>query len=356
LLQDVPGQPTHEELEADPYRARLTLVFDREGYSPAFFKQMWTQHRIACMTYHKYPKGDWPVEEFRERLVRLPHGEQIQMKIAERGTYLGNNKSGLWVREVRKLTESGHQTAVVSTDYKTESAALGLRMFARWCQENFFRYMMQHFNIDALAEYKTERADETKPVVNPAYRKLEGQIKSAAGKLGRKLKEFGELSLSPLPKPQDMARYERQKGELIEEIERWQKDLERLKAKRQDTPKHLALGNLPEPDRFEQWAGTRKHFVDTIKMIAYRAETAMATLVQEWLAHGDEARALLREIYTTEADILPDEEAQTLTVRLHHLANPLSDKAAQALADHLNATETVYPGTKLRLRFELVSN
>ena len=66
LLRDVPGQPSAEELEADRYRARFVIVFDREGYSPVFFKEMWQTHRIACITYHKFPKDDWPTTEFME--------------------------------------------------------------------------------------------------------------------------------------------------------------------------------------------------------------------------------------------------------------------------------------------------
>jgi transposase len=50
LLKDVPGQPTEAELEADRYRARFVIVFDREGYSPEFFKAMWNTHRVACIT------------------------------------------------------------------------------------------------------------------------------------------------------------------------------------------------------------------------------------------------------------------------------------------------------------------
>ena len=41
LLADVPGQPPPEQLAEDPYRHRFVIVFDREGYSPKFFKQMW---------------------------------------------------------------------------------------------------------------------------------------------------------------------------------------------------------------------------------------------------------------------------------------------------------------------------
>ena len=51
-----------------------------------------------------------------------------------------------------------------------------------------------------------------------------------------------------------------------------------------------------------------------------------------------------------------NEKEKTLTVRLHHLTNRLSDKAARHLAEQLNATETVYPGTNLRLVYKLVSD
>jgi len=56
LLRDVPGQPSDEELQANRNLCRFVLVFDREGYSPVFFKEMWQSHRIACITYHKFPK------------------------------------------------------------------------------------------------------------------------------------------------------------------------------------------------------------------------------------------------------------------------------------------------------------
>ena len=149
--------------------------------------------------------------------------------------------------------------------------------------------------------------------------------------------------------------YERKKGELNEEIGFLSKDLEAAKERRAQTPKHITVGELPEEDRFAVLAPTRKQFMDTIKMIAYRAETAMALTLRGVLTRPDEARALLREIFTTSADLIPNEEEGTLTVRLHHLTNPLSDRAARALAADLNETATLYPGTNLRLVYELVS-
>jgi hypothetical protein len=70
----------------------LTLVFDREAYSPEFFAEM-KARRIAILSYRKYPGEDWPVEEFVASGVRLASGEEVTMKLAERGTMLSNR---LW--------------------------------------------------------------------------------------------------------------------------------------------------------------------------------------------------------------------------------------------------------------------
>jgi len=53
----------------------------------------------------------WPralEEEFADTQVTLPRGETVSMKLAERGSWVGDKKDGLWVREVRKLNSSGH--------------------------------------------------------------------------------------------------------------------------------------------------------------------------------------------------------------------------------------------------------
>ncbi len=119
--------------------------------------------------------------------------------------------------------------------------------------------------------------------------------------------------------------------------------------------RHITLGELPEKERFAQLAGGRKHLLDTIKMIAYRAETAMAALLRPSMSRAEEARSLLREIFTTEADLFPDEKEETRTLSLHHLANASSDHLAQELSQHLNASATLFPGTNLRLIYKLVS-
>jgi hypothetical protein len=91
-------------------------------------------------------------------------------------------------------------------------------------------------------------------------------------------------------------------------------------------------------------------------MIAYRAETAMAQILRQNMTRHDDARSLLRAIYSTEVDIVPDPQAKTLTIRLHPLANTSSDLAVRHLCAELNTTETLFPGTELRLIYDLVSS
>jgi len=355
LLKEVPNQPTLAELSKNPLLMRFMLVFDREGYSPAFFEEMWVKHRIACMTYNKYPKDDWDLNEFHDQTGCGINGEEIKMKIAQRGTLLGKSGRQIWVREIRKLTDSGHQTSIICTEYLSEVHTLALQMFARWCQENFFKYMLEHFGLDTLAGNKTESADETKPIVNPEYKKLESQIKSKAGKLGRQLRKFAEIILSDTPDSKEREIYIERKSKLIEEIDLLKNDLSRLKATKKQTLRYITLKDLPEELQFSLITPKKKAFVDTIKMIAYRSETAMAGILNKVMSRPDDARALLREIYTQEADIVPDEKEGTLTIRLHHLTNRMSDNSAKELAKNLNETETIYPGTNLCLRYELVS-
>lgn len=59
---------------------------------------------------------------------------------------------------------------------------------------------------------------------------------------------------------------------------------------------------------------------------------------------------------TLTADLIPDDAAGMLTVRLHHLSSHAGDEAVRSLAAQFNMTETVYPGTNLRLVHKLVSD
>src|SRR5262249_19371215 len=231
LEADIPNQRGADALDADPLLHRFTVVFDREGYSPTFFAKM-RKRRIACLTYHKYPGEDWPSDEFIATEVRMASGQQITIRLAERGSRLSN---GLWVRECRKLAESGHQTAFLSTDYRAPAAVLAPAMFGRWSQENFFRYMRQSFNLDGLVDYRSDHVPETIMVVNPVHRSLDGEVRKKVGLLNRRMAEFGALNLDGEMEPATVEAYAQKKSDLQEVITRLKKEVDELKAQRKAT-------------------------------------------------------------------------------------------------------------------------
>lgn len=352
LRAGIPGQPSWEHLSKDPLLHRFTMVFDREGYSPDFLLEM-KKERIACLTYHKYQGEDWPHDEFRPCTVPFSHGNTIDLRLAERGLHLSGK---IWLREIRKLSDSGHQTSILATDYVSDFAPLAAAMFSRWSQENFFKYMREHYSLDHLVDYNVTPLPDTTRVVNPDYRSLDSQLRSKTSMLSRKLAQFGAISLEGDLDPEKVGAYQKKKAGMHEEIKNLQEDVTTLKEKRKNIARHMSVSELPEDDRLSALSAESRHLIDTIKMIAYRAETAMAQLLKETMSRNDDARTLLRAIYRTEADLLPDHEKGILTIRLHHLANRNSDDAIRHLCDELNSTETIFPGTNLRLFYELVSS
>ena len=353
LEREVPNQPTAEQLAADPDLDKFTVVHDREGFSPGAIARL-KARRIAILTYHKYPGADWPEAEFQVHKVKLIHGQEEELKLAERRVKLSN---GLVVREIRHLDPSGHQTAILTTSERLSMAQVAAAMFARWSQENFLRYMRQHYALDALVNYAVEPLPETTSVVNPVWRNLDREIRTLHGQLTPKLARFGAMNLSVPIEPELVEAFLKKKGTLQQEITALQEKLTPLKDQRKTTDHHVPLGQLPKEEQFARLSSASKDLVDTIKLIAYRAETAMAAVVREALPKGrqGEERRLLQSLYASEADLVPDESAGTLTVRLPYPANAVLGQAVHQLCAELTATETIFPTTKLRLVYELVA-
>ena len=113
---------------------------------------------------------------------------------------------------------------------------------------------------------------------------------------------------------------------------------------------------LREPSKFERLSPSRKHLTDTVKMIVYRVETSMMQIVRESLAREDDSRSVVRDLLRTTADLSLDLERGELRVTVHPLFSPRSNRAVSELLSVLNATETHYPGTKLKLTYALIGS
>ena len=346
LLASVPGQPTADALAADPSLHRFVIVFDREGATHALLSALWRQ-RIGGLTYRKNVKDLWPESEFQEQPVLLPEGEHTRMRLAMRETYLGKGDDRLPVTEVRRLTPSGHQTAVITTARHLGNTVIAGRMFARWCQENFFAYMMEHFDIDGLLEYGVEPIPGTLEVVNPAWRTLDKAVRQTRQQVNKQQAKLAQWSL-------DEGTEIHQNAEAVEALQAVQVELEALRVQRKATPRKVTIESLPADERPTQLKPLSKMLSDIVKMIAYRTETAMVALLRRHLKKEDDARALIRELFVSSGDIEPDAVANTLTIRIHRMASPVHDRAIAALLDELTQQEFHHPETGAKMKFMLV--
>jgi hypothetical protein len=340
------------KLASDPQAMRFTVIFDREGFSPKLFAELKDLH-IGILTYHKFPGENWPIEEFSTRSVRRHTGEVVERELAERGTQLSN---GLWVREVRARSSDGSQSSMLSTNPRLDLTQIAAWMPARWSQENFLKYMREHFGLDRMIEHGTMPLPETTVVVNPAHRRVDQQIRRERGRLHRLEAQFGAHALPPEGTAEQLHKFEQEGGQLQEKIQVQTALIEGLKKQRGQIPRKVELKDLPEAQRYRQLRPESKHFIDTIKMIAYRAESALAGELREHLQREDDARALLRRVFVTPANLRPDYEQNTLRVELHRLGSPLQDAAVAKLCDELTATETRFPTTELRLIYRQVGS
>ena len=352
LKVEVPNQPPQAELAANDLLHRFVMVFDREGYSPELFAQL-ERERIAVITYAKRCQAteDWPGDEFVQKTVSLINGQSADIWMAERGICLSNDH---WVREVRHRDSRGHQTAIISTDYIHSMEKVAAAMFARWCQENFFRYMMEHYSLDRLTQYGADPLPETSIVVNPARRTLENEIRKERTLL---MRERAQFAVHAFPAEDGKAGpYEQEQGDRLKNLEQRVQKIEQLKEQRKTIPRHIAMKELPKEDRFTKLRSVSKHFVDTIKMIAYRAETILLGIVSPTLSRQEDVRSWIRQVLRSSVNLIPNEEQRTLTIQLHPLTNRAHNEALKHLCTQLTETETVYPRTDLRLIFEFLGS
>ena len=170
---------------------RVTLAFDREGWSPNFFQDAY-RLGFDILTYRKGHYPPWPDSDFQE-ITSVIDGRSVTYELAEqRCEWL----PGFVLREIRRRCAHGHQTAVVTTRMDLPIEVLAYRMFERWTQENFFRYMRAHFALDALVTYAAEPADPTRTIPNPARKALTTQIAAARAQLKQLEEQYGHAARS----------------------------------------------------------------------------------------------------------------------------------------------------------------
>jgi transposase-like protein len=328
---------------------RVTLAFDREGWSPKFFQELHTQG-FDVLTYRKGAYAAWPRRTF-QTVTGVVDGRRVSYEVAERSTEL---LPGFRMREVRRLCANGHQTAIVTTRRDLPIEVVAYRMFERWTQENFFRYMRQHFALDALVTYAVEPADPERTIPNPQRKAIAKALTLSRAALTELEQTYGQQArANPEAQRPTMRGFKIAQAELGHRITALEAKCRRLKARLAALPKRVPINAVLDEAEIVTLAPEAKHLTDTIKMVAYRAETAlMCALAPHYARTEDDGRALIREMLLTSADILPQPNDHRLVVRLHALATPRSNAALAKLCETLNALEVHYPGTDLQVVYQ----
>ena len=327
---------------------RVTVVFDRGGYSPKFFLQI-VRSGFDLLTYRKgrYPRI--PRKAFGPHRTRQA-GRWISYVLADQSVRLLKGK--LRLRQVTRRMDNGHQTPILTSRTDLPAAQVAYRMFGRWRQENFFKYLSEEYALDALADHAVVPDDPTREVPNPAWAAADAKLRQAQAQFDRLQAEYGLEALTNLERQRPTMRgFKTAHGKLAQQIWTSVEKIDLLKARRDKLPRRVPVQAVTE-EPIVKLAPERKHLTNLIKMVAYQAESDLfRRIAAHYRRAEDEGRTLIQTALASAADLeVTDTE---LRITLAPLSSPHRTRAIAALCDELNQTATVFPGSNLRLRYAI---
>ena len=232
-----------------------------------------------------------------------------------------------------------------------------LFMFARWGQENFFKYMVESFGIDSITSYHKNPVPDMSPVVNPRYRELDRQHKKITALVNNKKIKYAQISLQNREmSKKESESYAKKKSDMQMEIEDLENERAAIITEKNAIDKKILFRDLDENQKFDTSVNERKFFLDTIKIIAYRAETALCNIIKKQMTSPRQARTLIRKLYASDADIELDKNKAALIVKPHRTNHRADDAIMEYLCAQLNETLTLFPATNLTCQFKLVTS
>ena len=351
---------------------RVRIVFDRAGWCQELF-QLLLEQGFDFMTYRCRPYDLLDESEFQTLTLEVG-GQSVTYELAE-----SKFEEEGWppLRLIAVKRKKGGQTHVVASGDATwqwmekevegsqpSAEELAWGMFGRWCQENWFKYMMSEYSLDVLLDYTSEADDPEREVPNPAWRNLDREVTAARKLLHKSQTKYAKLMLkqkAEATQATDGREGEPEKkdcgscGKCVacrlaaaeREITRLEPNYQDLLSRRRATPKRTRLGDVPERDAVKL-SYEQKLFSDTVKLSAYEIETRLYGMLRGHLErHEEEGRGLLRSIFAARGDL--QVVGNVLEVHLEQLSSPRYTEAMLSLCEALNALEPALLETDLRL-------
>jgi hypothetical protein len=337
-----------EQIRALVGDRRLTVVFDRGGYSPELFLQILAAG-FDLLTYRKgrYPRI--PRQAFRPHRTRQA-GRWITYQLADQSVRLLKGK--LRLRQVTRRMDNGHQTPILTSRTDLSAAQVAYHMFERWRQENFFKYLREEYALDALADYAVVPDDPTREVPNPAWALADAKMRQAQAHLDQLQAEYGLEALSSLEcQRRTMRGFKIAKGKLGQKIWNLLQRVIQLQARRDKLPRRVPVQSVTD-EPVVKLAPERKHLTNLIKMVAYQAESDLfRMLTPHYRRVNDEGRTLIQSAFASAANIEVTDRELRLT--LAPMSSAHKTRAIAALCEQLNESAPVFPGSNLRVRYAI---
>src|SRR3974377_1945497 len=170
------------------------------------------------------------------------------------------SRRGTWrLRQVTCLSDDGHQTQVITSRWDLSDVEVACRMFDRWRQENFFKYMREEFLLDALVDYQIEPEDPTRTIPNPERKTLDNEIRAARAEVATLQRAVGAASAgNPEPRRPTMRGFKIAHRKLGKQLRNIRADLSRLLNQRRDAPKRVEVREVNDR-ALVKLATERKH-------------------------------------------------------------------------------------------------
>jgi len=342
--------PVLEEVRTLVGERRVTIVFDRGGFSPKLFLKL-IGDGFDVLTYRKGRSR----RIGRSRFVSYDaviDGFQVSYKLADQGVRLLDGK--LRMRQVTRLGEGGHQTPILTSRRDLSAVEVAFRMFERWRQENFFKYLREEYALDALVDYDVVPDNAARDVPNPKRIEITAKLQQARAEFERLTAEYGaEAFMNPEPSRPTMKGFKAAHGKLAKSIREAFDRVTALERKRGDTPARIPIGDVVKKEIIKL-DPERKLLTNLVKMVAYQAESDLFHLVTPHYKRAtDEGRTLIQSALAAPADIVVS--ANELRVIVAPLSSPHRTRAIVCLCQELNRFPTTFPGSCLRLQFSVAS-
>lgn len=334
---------------------RVTIVFDREGWSPKQFSK-WCKSGIDIITYRKGAYKPWSKDCFVTVSSEI-RGKSVSYKLSERSIQIG--KHG-WFREVRRLCDNDHQTSIITTRQDLSMEEIARRMFFRWNQENYFKYMREEYGLDHLISRDVEPSDTERLVPNPQKKELKKERTRILKKLKKQKEHYATKAVE-----NDEGRCRTMRGFNISNfglksaIQKTEAAISNLELKIKALPDKVAIKEILDKSQIVRLETEKKRLTDTIKMACYRTETVMLNFIVQSKKHPwstDEGRRFMKAVFQQQADLLPDYENGRMEIRFHTMSTWRDNKGLGRICRIANESNYVYPGTDLKMVFVAPEN